>query len=59
MKFLISFLIAISIVSIVAKEEKSGDYGVCGFTDITNYGSLVPFVSLNGAVATQAYVNVV
>ena len=45
-------------LSIVAKEEKSGDYGVCGFTDIANYGSLVPFVSLNGAVATQAYVNV-
>ena len=35
-----------------------GDFGVCGYTDIACYGSLVPHVSLKGAVATQAYVNV-
>ena len=45
-------------LSIVAKDEKTNDFGVCGFTDIAGYGSLVPQVSLRGAVATQAYVNV-
>ena len=45
-------------LSIVAKDEKTNDFGVCGFTDIAGYGSLVPHVSLKGAVATQAYVNV-
>jgi len=45
-------------LSIVAKDEKTGNFGVCGYTDIAGYGSLVSHVSLNGAVATQAYVNV-
>jgi len=45
-------------LSIVAKDKKTGDFGVCGFTDIAGYGSLVPHVSIKGAVATQAYVNV-
>ncbi len=45
-------------LSIVAKDEKTGDFGICGYTDIAGYGSLVPHVSLNGAVATQAYVSV-
>ena len=45
-------------LSIVAREDNSGSFGVCGYTDIAGYGSLVPHVSLNGAVATQAYVNV-
>ena len=45
-------------LSIVAKDKKTGDFGVCGFTDIAGYGSLVPHVSLKGVVATQAYVNV-
>ena len=45
-------------LSIVAKDNKTGDFGVCGYTDIAGYGSLVPHVSLKGAVATQAYVNV-
>ncbi|PPR47142.1 MAG: hypothetical protein CFH19_00748 [Alphaproteobacteria bacterium MarineAlpha5_Bin9] len=45
-------------LSIVARDHKTGDFGVCGFTDIAGYGSLVPHVSLKGAVATQAYVNV-
>ena len=45
-------------LSIVAKDKKTGNFGVCGFTDIAGYGSLVPHVSLKGVVATQAYVNV-
>ena len=45
-------------LSIVAKDINTGDFGVCGYTDIAGYGSLVPHVSLKGAVATQAYVNV-
>jgi uncharacterized Ntn-hydrolase superfamily protein len=45
-------------LSIVAKDSITGAFGVCGYTDIAGYGSLVPHVSLNGAVATQAYVNV-
>jgi len=45
-------------LSIVAKDNITGAFGVCGYTDIAGYGSLVPHVSLNGAVATQAYVNV-
>ena len=45
-------------LSIVARDHNSGDFGVCGYTDIAGYGSLVPHVSLKGAVATQAYVNV-
>ena len=45
-------------LSIVAKDDKTGDFGVCGYTDIAGYGSLVPHASLKGAVATQAYVNV-
>ena len=45
-------------LSIVARDAKTGDFGVCGYTDIAGYGSLVPHVSLKCAVATQAYVNV-
>ena len=45
-------------LSIVARDTKTGDFGVCGYTDIAGYGSLVPHVSLKCAVATQAYVNV-
>ena len=45
-------------LSIVARDFISGDFGVCGYTDIAGYGSLVPHVSIKGAVATQAYVNV-
>lgn len=44
--------------SIVARDEKTGAFGVCGYTDIAGYGSIVPHVSLRGAVATQAYANV-
>jgi len=44
--------------SIVARDEKSGAFGVCGYTDIAGYGAIVPHVSLCGAAATQAYVNV-
>ena len=45
-------------LSIVARDTKTGDFGVCGYTDIAGYGSLVPHVSLKCAVATLAYVNV-
>ena len=34
-------------LSIVARDTKTGDFGVCGYTDIAGYGSLVPHVSLN------------
>jgi uncharacterized Ntn-hydrolase superfamily protein len=42
--------------SIVA--HVGGAFGVCGYTDIAGYGSLVPQASLDGAAASQAYVNV-
>ena len=32
-------------LSIVARDTKTGDFGVCGYTDIAGYGSLVPHVS--------------
>ncbi|MDA0229058.1 MAG: DUF1028 domain-containing protein [Proteobacteria bacterium] len=44
--------------SIVARDEQTGAFGACGYTDIAGYGSIVPHVSLLGAVATQAYANV-
>ncbi|MBT3926523.1 MAG: DUF1028 domain-containing protein [Rhodospirillaceae bacterium] len=44
--------------SIVARDEKSGAFGACGYTDIAGYGAIVPHVSLCGAAATQAYANV-
>ena len=44
--------------SIVARDDKTGAFGVCGYTDIAGYGSIVPHVSLRGAAATQAYANV-
>ena len=44
--------------SITARDNKTGAFGVCGYTDIAGYGSIVPHVSLRGAAATQAYVNV-
>ena len=44
--------------SIVARDEQTGAFGACGYTDIAGYGSIVPHVSLRGAVATQAYANV-
>ena len=44
--------------SIVARDDKTGAFGACGYTDIASYGAIVPHVSLRGAAATQAYVNV-
>lgn len=44
--------------SIVARDEQTGAFGACGHTDIAGYGGIVPHVSLQGAVATQAYANV-
>lgn len=44
--------------SVVARDERSGAFGACGYTDIAGYGAIVPHVSLHGAAATQAYANV-
>lgn len=43
--------------SMVAHDDRDGSYGVVVSTARPNVGSLVPFVSLNGAIATQARVN--
>jgi len=45
-------------LSIVAKDEQSGAFGACGYTDISGYGSISPHESLRGAMATQTHVNV-
>lgn len=44
--------------SIVARDDKTGAFGACGYTDIAGYGAIVPHVSRSGAAATQAYANV-
>ena len=43
--------------SIVARCRENGSFGVAVSTARPNVGSLVPFVSLKGAIATQARVN--
>lgn len=43
--------------SIVARDPLTGDFGVGVSTARPNVGSLVPFVSRRGAIATQARVN--
>lgn len=43
--------------SIVARDRAAGEFGVAVATARPNVGSLVPFVSLAGAIATQARVN--
>ncbi len=43
--------------SIVARDPRAGEFGVAVSTARPNVGSLVPFVSRRGAVATQARVN--
>ena len=43
--------------SITARCPKEGSFGVAVATARPNVGSLVPFVSLKGAIATQARVN--
>lgn len=43
--------------SIVGRVPSEGSFGVAVSTARPNVGSLVPFVSLNGAIATQARVN--
>jgi len=43
--------------SIVARCREKGSFGVAVSTARPNVGSLVPFVSLKGAIATQARVN--
>lgn len=44
--------------SIVARDERTGDLGVCVTTTVAGVGALAPHVSLDCAVSTQAYVNV-
>lgn len=43
--------------SIAARDPRTGDFGVAVSTARPNVGSLVPFVSRRGAIATQARVN--
>ena len=43
--------------SIAAHDPREGSFGVAVSTARPNVGSLVPFVSLDGAIATQARVN--
>lgn len=43
--------------SIVARSPETGSFGIAVSTARPNVGSLVPFVSLKGAIATQARVN--
>lgn len=43
--------------SIAARSQDARSFGVAVSTARPNVGSLVPFVSLNGAIATQARVN--
>ena len=43
--------------SIVARDRRAGEFGVAVSTARPNVGSLVPFVSGRGAIATQARVN--
>lgn len=43
--------------SIAARDPERGSFGVAVATARPNVGSLVPFVSLKGAIATQARVN--
>ena len=43
--------------SIVARDPRTGDFGVAVSTARPNVGSLVPFVSRRGGIATQGRVN--
>ncbi len=43
--------------SIAARDPRTGEFGVAVSTARPNVGSLVPFVSRRGAIATQARVN--
>jgi uncharacterized Ntn-hydrolase superfamily protein len=50
-------MIELHTFSIAARDPRSGDFGVAVATARPNVGSLVPFVSRRGAIATQARVN--
>jgi uncharacterized Ntn-hydrolase superfamily protein len=50
-------MIELHTFSIVAHSRQEGSFGVAVSTARPNVGSLVPFVSLKGAIATQARVN--
>jgi len=43
--------------SIVARDSQRQEFGIAIATARPNVGSLVPFVSVHGAIATQARVN--
>ncbi len=49
--------LALNTFSIVAHDPEEGSFGVAVSTARPHVGSLVPFVSLQGAIATQARVN--
>ncbi len=50
-------MIELHTFSIAARDPHTGDFGVAVSTARPNVGSLVPFVSRRGAIATQARVN--
>lgn len=50
-------MITLHTFSIVARDPRTGEFGVAVSTARPNVGSLVPFVSRRGAIATQARVN--
>lgn len=43
--------------SVIGRCEETGEMGVAVCSAIPSVGSLCPFVSLNGAISTQSYVN--
>ncbi len=53
----LKLIVELHTFSIVARDPASGDFGVAVATARPNVGSLVPFVSRQGAIATQARVN--
>jgi len=50
-------MIELHTFSIVARDPHTGDFGVAVSTARPNVGSLAPFVSRRGAIATQARIN--
>ena len=50
-------MIDLHTLSIVGRDPRTGEFGVAVSTARPNVGSLVPFVSRRGAIATQARVN--
>lgn len=50
-------VIEVNTFSVVARDERTGDFGVAVATARPNVGSLVPFASRHGVIATQARVD--